>query len=150
MIPASVRDKGKKRNIFDKVTEIEEILYNSLPELKGDRKLLIYMLCHCRRYFEGKLYYGRRSIGDNIHRQRPLTINERVIYDLLIRHNLNPSTAYRWFLYTRIPSDLKEKMMSDRISARQALTISANRKKTKDSKLGILMMEEIGECIRRL
>lgn len=150
MVNMNVREDGRKRNIFEKVNEIEEQVYANLPEIKGDRKKLINILCHCRRFYEGKLHWGRRSVKANLKKVRDLTRVEREVYDALLRHGHNPSTTYRWFLATRVPEDIKEKLMHDRISVKKALVISANRKKTKDCKLGLLMIEEIRDAIRRL
>jgi hypothetical protein len=54
-----IREKGKKRSIFDKVKEIKNNLKLFLPELEEDR--IIPILARCRRFYEGSLYYGRKT-----------------------------------------------------------------------------------------
>jgi hypothetical protein len=141
MMNHQIRENGKKRSIFDKVNEVKQHIKATLPELDGDR--LIQMMCHCRRYHEGKLHYGRRAVPENLSKVRDLTQTERILFDLLLKLGLNPSTSYRWFLATRVPADIKEKLSKGQISQKKALEISANRKRVKQSNVGLLMMEEI-------
>src|SRR3989344_3980155 len=148
MINRQIRENGKKRSIFDKVNEVKQHIKATLPEVDSDR--LIHMLSHCRRYYEGNLYYGRRSIEENQQKKRDLTETERILYDLLLKMNLNPGTAYRWFLATRVPFDIKEKLEKGMISQRKAMEISANRKRVRESNIGLLMMEEIRTIMRSL
>ena len=82
--------------------------------------------------------------------QRPLTVNERILYDYLLRHDLNPSTTYRWFLATRLPQDIREQLAKGKIGQQLAMQIAANRRRTKHSTTGLLMMEDIRNIIRKL
>lgn len=141
MINHQIRENGKKRSIFDKVNEVKQHIRAIIPELDGDR--LIHMLSHCRNFHDGKLHYGRRGIPENIQRIRELTETEKILYALLLKLELNPSVVYRWFLATRVPADIKEKLAKGQISQKKALEISANRKRVKESNVGLLMMEEI-------
>lgn len=146
-----VRDKGKKISIFDKVSEIKKQLNQILPEIEGNR--LILMLCHCRRYYEGNLYYGRRTSNkdEKVKRKKlDLTPTERILYDFLMKNKLNPSTTYRWFLATRVPEDVKDKLKKGQLSYRKAMEISYNRKRVRESNIGLLMMEEMRTIIRGL
>ena len=106
------------------------------------------MLSHCRNYYEGKLFYGRRDSPKR--KPRELTTNERMLYDYILKNGLNPSTTYRWFLATRLPDDIKEKLRKGQIGQNKAMQISANRRRVKHSNMGLLMMEEIRSAIRRL
>ena len=141
-----IREHGQKVDIFQKVTEIKQQLKEIMPEIEGDK--LIAMLSHCRNYYGGKLYYGRRDSPNR--KPRELTQNERILYDFLLRNKLNPGTTYRWFIATRIPSDIKEKLIKGQISQKKALQISANRRRVKESNAGLLMMEEIRTIMRGL
>jgi len=145
MLNRKIRENGVKRNIFDKVSEIKQHINMILPEIDGDK--LINMMSHCRRYYEGKLHYGRRNVKENLDKKRDLTESERILYDLLLKLNLNPSTTYRWFLATIVPADIKEKLAKGHISQKKALEISANRKRVKESNVGLLMIEEIRTII---
>lgn len=139
---------GRKRNIFDKVNEIKQELKGIIPEIKGDE--LIKMMSHCRNYYHGKLHYGRKGIPENQQRKRELTANERILYDYLLRNKLNPSTTYRWFIATRLPQDIREQLAKGIIGQKTALRISANRRRTKKSSIGLLMMEDIRNIIHKL
>jgi len=143
-----IRENGKKINIFDKVNEIKQHLKDIIPEIESDK--LIVILSHCRAYYEGKLHYGRRNVPENLQRTRELTANERIVYEYLLKNKLNPSTTYRWFIATRLPQDVREKLAKGEIGQKQAMLISANRRNAKMSQIGLLMMEEIREIIQKL
>lgn len=146
-----VRYKQKKISLFDRVNQIKQQLKQVLPEVENGR--LISMLGHCRRYYEGSLYYGRRTANKEDRKQRKqlsLTEVERVLYDFLLKNNLNPSTTYRWFLAVRVPEDIKDKLNKGQISYKKAMEISYNRKRVRDSNIGLLMMEEMRTIIRGL
>lgn len=142
---AHVRENGRKRSLFDKVNELKNFIKTILPEIEGDK--LMGVLAHCRRYYEGKLYYGRRT---NPHkRRRELTHNERIVYDYLLRNNLKPSTVYRWFLASRIPTDIQALLNKGQISVKKAFQLSANRLRNRLSREGLILMEEMREIVRK-
>ena len=142
-----IREKGqKKKSLFQKVDEIRHDLKGIIPEIEGYR--LIEMLSHCRRHYNGSLHYGRRDSSTK--KPRELTSNERILYDYLLRKGLNPCTTYRWFLATRLPSDIKQKLEKGQIGQKLAMHISANRRRVKHSNQGLLLMEEIRNTIRGL
>lgn len=146
-----VRFNGKKISIFDRVNQIKEKLNQILPEIEPSR--LLIMLGHIRRFYEGNLYYGRRTSNQEEKDKRErleLTQTERILYDFLLKEKLNPSTAYRWFLATRVPDDIKEKLTKGQISYRKAMEISYNRKRARESNIGLLMMEEMRVIVRGL
>ena len=140
-----IRDNGKKRCIFDKVNEVKKDIKTILPELEGDK--LIGMLSKIRTYYRHKkkgIPLGRRGCKG----YRDLTNNERILYEYLLKHKLNPCTTYRWFIATRLPSDIKEKVMKGQISATHAMKISANRRRHELSNQGILILEELRTIMR--
>lgn len=143
-----VRYKGKKVPIFDRINRIKNDLNQLLPEIEEDR--FLSMLSHIRNFHYGKLHYGRRAVKENLKRKRELTTNERIVYDYLLKHNLNPSTTYRWFVACRIPSDIKEKLAKGQISFKKAFLIADNRKKSKMSNTGLLMIEEVNNIVESL
>jgi len=147
-INTNIREKGKKVNIFDKVNQIRKDLKGLLPEIEEDK--IIPMFSHIRNFFYGNLHYGRRSVPENKKRKRPLTKAETVLYDYMLKNNLNPSTTYRWMIACRVPSDIKEKLALGQISYRKAMQISANRKRVRESNTGLLMIEEINNFVRSL
>ena len=140
---AKVRKDGKKVSIFRRVAEIKQQLKATIPEIEGYR--LISMLSHCRRYYRGTLWYGRRDSPNKM--PRTLTPNERILYDYLLKNNLNPCTTYRWFIATRVPDDIKDKLEKGQIGQKKAMQISANRRRVKRSNKGLLMIEEIRTII---
>ena len=142
-----IREKGRqKKSLFLKVSEIKQELKRIIPEISSAG--LISMLSHCRRYHGGKLYYGRRTNPNK--KPRELTHNERLLYDYLLKNKLNPCTTYRWFIACRLPSDIKEKLAKGQIGQKKAMYIAANRRRVKDSNMGLLMMEEVRSAIHGL
>src|SRR3989344_1224783 len=147
-INKNVRYKGKKVPIFDRINRIKTDLKEQMPEIEEDR--LLSMMSHIRNYFYGKLYYGRRNVPENIKRKRELTKNEKFVLDYLLKNELNPSPTYRWFIACRMPSDIIEKLQKGKLSFRRAFLIADNRKKSKLSNTGLLMMEEINNTVSSL
>lgn len=143
-----IRSNGKKINIFDRVNQIKKDIKVLLPEIDDDK--LIGMFSHMRRYYEGKLHFGRRTNPENWEKKKDLTEAEKLIYDYLLKNKLNPSTTYRWMLTCRVPSDIKSKLMEGRLSYKKALWIASNRKRTRESNTGLLMMEEINNIVSSL
>lgn len=143
-----IREKGKKICIFDKVNMIKKDIKVLLPEIEDDK--LLAMMSHCRSYYEGKLHYGRHNNPENHNKVKEMTASERVLYDFLLKTNLNPSTTYRWFLACRVAGDIREKLEKGKISYKIALQINANRKRVIESNTGLLMVEEINNLVRSL
>ncbi|MEM3126492.1 MAG: hypothetical protein QW331_00270 [Candidatus Woesearchaeota archaeon] len=142
-----IRDHGKKKCIFDKVNEIKNDIHLILPELEGEK--LIAMLSKIRTYLAHKkkgVPIGRRGWKG----YRDLTVNERILYEYLLKHELTPGTCYRWFIATRIPDDVKDKLSKGQLSLRKAMEISANRRKVAMSNQGLLVMEELRTIMRTL
>lgn len=143
-----IRENKRKINIFDKVNTIKKDLKEIIPEIDEDK--LLTMFSHLRRKYEGNLHYGRRTNPENHKRKRELTEVEKIIYNYLLKNKLSPSTTYRWFLACRVPSDIKEKLEKGQLSYKVALKISANRKRAKESNVGLLMIEEINNIVESL
>ena len=142
-----IRENGKKRSIFDKVNEIKSDIKSILPEVEGDR--LISMLSKIRTYIAHKkkgIPLGRKGWKG----YRKLTNNESILYEYLLKNNLNPSTTYRWFIATRVPEDVKDMLARGKLSIKKAMEISANRRRVKESNKGLLMMEELRTIMRGL
>ncbi len=141
---SKIRHKGQLISVFDKVQQIEKDLNQLLPEMNRSR--LIKAMSKCRQYYEGNLYYGRRtSDPKEKSKRKPLELSEigKIIYHYLISKSLNPSTTYRWFLATRLPSDIKERLSKREIPVKLAMSISANRRRIRVSNQGLLMMDEM-------
>lgn len=141
-----IRENGHKVNIFKKVDEIKKELKVVIPEIEDNK--LLEMVGHCRAHYEGKFYYGRRTNPNK--RRRELTHNERIIYDYLIRKGIKPSTAYRWFLATRLPDDVREKLARGQLNYKAAMRIAWNRKRASETNQGLLLIEELRTIVRTL
>ena len=142
-----IRENGKKRSIFDKVNEIKSAIKTILPEVEGDK--LIAMLSKIRTYLAHKkkgVPIGRNGWKG----YRDLTFNEKVLYEYLLKQGLCPSTTYRWFIATRIPSDVRDKLEKGQLSMKKAFQISANRRRVKESNTGLMMIEELRTIVRGL
>ena len=139
-----IRDNGKKRNLFDKVNEIRETINVLVPEIDGEK--LIIILNHIRRDFENKYYYGRQGKSDI---RLELTPNERLIKEFFLKEGLNPATVYRWFLAVRVPSDVMDKLRKGLISQKKAYEISVNRRRNQKSSDVVILMESRREMVRR-
>lgn len=146
-INTKVLHNGKKVGIFDRINSIKNGIKVLIPEIEDSK--LLPMLSHIRNFHYGKLHYGRHK-PENLNRKRELTSNEKIVYDYLLKNNLNPSTTYRWFVACRIPSDLKEQLQQGKISYKKAIMISDNRRKSKLSNTGLLMVEEINNIVGSL
>ena len=147
-INKAVRFEGKKIPIFDRINRIKKDLKELIPEVEEDK--FLSMLSHIRNFYYGKLHYGRRAVEENLQKKKELTINEKLILDYMLKNNLNPSTTYRWFIACRLPSDLKEKLQQGKVSFKKAVLIADNRKKSKLSNTGLLMVEEVNNIVRSL
>lgn len=148
-----IRDKdGHKKNIFDRVNEIKADLRKLFPEINESE--YIRMFSRCRRKYRGVLYKGRigkvNKLPVELRMRDELTANERILYDYLMKNKLNPCTTYRWFIATRIPNDIKDKLAKGQITVKKAMEISANRKRVRESNQGLLMMEELRNIVRGL
>lgn len=142
----NVREKGKKRNLFDKVNELKQKINVIVPEIDGQR--LIDIVHHIKAERENKYYYGRKG-WKTTKIKKELTHVEHLIKELLIKEGLNPSTVYRWLLACRIPSDIMDKLRKGLISQKKAYEIALNRKKNQKSAQTLILMENIIEIIRR-
>jgi len=142
-----IRDRrtGKKLNIFQRVEEIRRDIKEIMPEVDPSR--YIPMFSRIRREYRGVLYKGKvgvvRKLPMELRLKDELTANEKILYEYLLKNNLNPCTTYRWFIATRIPEDIKEKLAKGQIGYNQAMHISANRKRVRESNMGLLVIEEL-------
>ena len=138
-------------NVFDKVDSTKKLIAEHFPEISEDD--LIYMLGHMRQYYEGNLYYGRRTGNKKEKKSRPkrqLTKIESELFQLLMKHSVNPSTCYRWFLAARVPDDIMYEVKRKNMTIDKAMAIARNRKRVKENKLGWQMISMIKETVRWL
>lgn len=143
-----IRDKGKKINLFDKVNSIKQDIKKLIPEIEEDK--LLPMFSNIRNFYYTNIKKVIRNSPIKMRKNSKLTTNEQIVLDYLLKNNLNPSTTYRWFVACRVPADIKEKLEQGKISYRKAVMIADNRKKSRLSNTGLLMIEEINNIVRSL
>lgn len=54
-------------------------------------------------------------------RKRVITKQDVVVYEILLKHKLNPNTVYRWLLVTNSPKNVLIRLKSGELSIREAL-----------------------------
>lgn len=138
------KEMRRRLTMMDKVVEMKKELKTLLPEIEEDKYLV--MLCHLTYYHRNKKQYYERK-GKKI---KTLTEAERILLDYLIKNNLNPKTTYRWFLVSRLPEDLKDKLRKGVIPVAEARRVYTNRIKQRESSAGFGMMEEINNIVKSL
>ena len=146
-INKNVRYKGKKVPIFDRINRIKSDIKELLPEIEEDK--FLSMMSHCKNYYYGRLFYGRANKPEN-QKKRDLTANEKIILNYLLENKLSPATTYRWFIACRMPSNIVDKLQKGKLGFRRAFLFADNRKKSKLSNTGLLMMEEINNTVSSL
>ena len=65
-----------------------------------------------------KYYYGRRSTN--------LTENEMMLYDMLLKHNICPDTAYQYLRLYMVPDNVKERFRNGKLTRKQILSLGMN------------------------
>lgn len=132
-----MKHKGRNVNVFDMANKLRADLQILIPEIEPTRYISI--LSHCRNE------WIRNTTKKPIKKQWQVRFTEveRVVYDYLLKNKINPQTAYKLFLCTRLPTDVTNQLYKGQISQKSAVHIAQNRIKGKMSNLGLLMSEEI-------
>ena len=60
------------------------------------------------------------------YRKEPLAEREMLIYDLLLKEDINPETAYEWMLATKVDQGIKQRLENNEISQKQAVRMMKN------------------------
>ena len=82
-------------------------------------------------------------------RIRNLTNDEKILYDLLLKLELNPRTVFDWLTITQMPRRLKDKLHSREIRIMDALK-EYNQWKKRYNNITDSLMVDIKKTIRRL
>ena len=96
-------------NVFMKIKQIKDLVNEIYPKLSIEE--LTQEIQFLSNYWHG----SKRKGGIK------LTPQQLVIYELLVKNNYNPATAYRWLLLATAPKDLQEKVKYGELSIRDAL-----------------------------
>lgn len=122
-------------NVFEKIDKVKELIETTLPNKKD--KEIYDMVRHIARFKDGI-------------RKKPLSEQEKILGDLLLRNNYNPRTVYKWFrVLFFYPPELQAELKVGKISFRRAI-----RKKTEltraEIKTDSAIMNDIHSDILRL
>jgi hypothetical protein len=132
-----IREDLVRKDVFEKMNFVRELLKATIPEFKG--------------FSDNKLKLVMSHIGHfHIDNKPVLTELEIIAYDTLIRNDINPSTAYKWFNLTMLPVDYQHQLRTGRISQKQALRMHASRKRQLEISKGIQIIELVREAVGRL
>ena len=123
-------------NVFEKIQIIEEQISKELPSL--DPKKLPFMFGRVGNYTIGAV--------------KKIDNQERLLYDFVLRHWLNPKVSYNWFLLRDVPAELESKLRNRNISIRAALKeiaiIRRLRQNPKDPSLILDIRRYVKEVVR--
>ncbi len=93
--------------VFEKVSTFRKLVKTIFQEL--DDSALIEMLREVSTW-----HYSRKGILSQDHLK---------LYELMMNNSYNPNTTYKWFLLTRSPFELREKLKLNLISQREAFAV---------------------------
>jgi len=97
-------------DVFEKVENLKELIKRNVGKFSDDELYKIIEKLGNRWHYPNKRKKGLT-----------LTNQETTIYELLLNHKINPSTAYKWLLVDRAPADIRFKVRSGVLSIRDAL-----------------------------
>ncbi len=129
-----MRHDKRRVNVFSRIESIKKIL--EPIALKMDSKKIRGLVMRCAKY-QTKLI-------------KKLNKTEAKAYDLLLKNNVKPKTAYQYLLLEDVPPHIKEKLVLNKISHEEARRQFVQWKRYSDTKAGNELMEEIKNIIRRL
>jgi hypothetical protein len=124
----------KPQNYFGKLERFKEILLPCISE-KTDLEVR-RMLRHCWYYKLG--------------RRKELELEERQLFDLLLKHGLSPKTLYEYYLLLDAPQHIRQKLREGKISMRDAQSKSYAYRRLIFRQGGKDIMREVVQIIRRL
>jgi hypothetical protein len=86
--------------VFIKARMVCDLLKRHIGEVSGDELLTI--LCHLHHHHRNR-------------RKEPLTEKEMIVYDILLKENINPHTAYYWLCITKTPEDVRKGLFQNKL-----------------------------------
>ncbi len=121
-------------NVFEKIEFIKNILQPIVPDKNSFR--IKGLVLQCRQFRIGRI--------------KKLTADESKTLELLLKHNLNPRTAYKWLCLEDVPPQIKEKLLHNKISFADAASQSHKLKRMMGTRSGNDIMNDMREVIGRL
>lgn len=122
----------KNKDLFTKAEMIKELIRSKMGDICGDELLTIG--CHLHHY-----WYDRRK--------EPLTEKEMIVYDILNKEGLNPTTVYSWLLATRAPNDVRVRYRKGKITSKQLVRFGRNEVEKEKCKEGLFLMQDIRNLV---
>lgn len=142
------REYQRRLSMMDKVVQLKKDFKTLLPEIEEDKYII--MLCHISYFCEDKKNYRSRNTRTKTFKRKPLTEAEKVMLDHLLKNNLVPITAYKWFRVCKLPEDIQDRLKKNQISVKEAIRTGTNRLKQRQSNSGLMMIEEINNIVAGL
>ena len=78
-----------------------------------------------------------------LNRRDSLSNLERLVYEVLLKHDLHAKTVYEWFLLEDLPPHIKEKLISGKISMKDASKMNNSWKRMISTRAGKEIINEI-------
>jgi hypothetical protein len=142
-----------KTNIIGRLNKIKNDIERIIPEMAPiSNEEIINLLAVCRRYYEGKLHWGRVSVPENHRRVRELTTVQNQVYKYLREEwsKFSPSTIYRWGLSGRLPSDIMDSLEQGKIGQVKALKLAQNRFERQKNGQAIVIIDLVAEAVENM
>jgi len=98
-------------DVFMKAELLKQMIEQAIGTISGDD--LLTLACHLDHFWLNR-------------RKEPLTEKEMMVYELLNKERINPSTAYSWLLASRAPNDVRRRYELGRIQSRQLVLFGRN------------------------
>ena len=92
------------------------------------------MLCHMSHYHYGK--------------QKAITDEERIVYNILLEHDINVGSAYKWFFMSIDDENMKIAIRDHKLTPSQAYRINKNLREKKSINLGFQIVQMSKKLIR--
>ncbi len=123
-------------NVFEKVENVKKLMKENIGEISsGELLRLVQRLANRWQYKKKRKNYR-------------LSKEELQVYELFLKHKLNPQTVYRWMLLCRSPAEIKNRIVEGNLSLRNASKEKQRYKylfKTSEREF----MRLIADCINR-
>lgn len=143
------KEFSRRVKMMDKVILIKRDLKILLPNVEQYK--FLYMFSHLSGIHPNGKQYWSRNIRKKTKKPKNLTEEEKILLDYMLQNELNPKTTYKWFLVSKMPEDIQDRLRNNQIkSVTEARKIAMNRKRVRQSNTGLMMLDEIKNIIESL
>lgn len=126
---------GRKINVFERIKAFRRLIHTTLPGTSDSEIRLALDRVH--RFQRGL-------------RKTPLTEQEKIIADLLIRNNLVAQQVFRWFYMLTFDKDIQDDLKYQRIGIKRAMKEMKKRRKETKETLEAEILDDIKSYISDL